>query len=281
MSTLFEPSGIVFACYRSLTLLLIRIFTYIVIFAGCAAANSVTFAQFTDNGAQNFVLTNMPDGSQTISVTDNVLFAYSNVPGLPSQLLGTLPATFTLTATSNQNVGVVSIAGTNYAYIGGFNGSFQFTAQGAGYNGHTNLLNGTFKNQTVLLGVQGGQSASFSDSTSATNTSEVQFFSNIVQFIPRQENFSISLSSIFDTQAGDAGFNVGGVGNTNVDNFTASATGTFASDPAPVFASEGVAFGYIGIGLLFLAGIGFMRRRAAKNSPPTPSVALKSGRAPA
>jgi len=280
MSALLEPSGIVFACYRSLVLLLIRICAYIVIFAGCAAANSVTFAQFTDNGAQNFVLTNMLNGSQTISVTDSVLFAYSNVPGLPSELLGPLPATFTLTGTSNQNVGIVSIVGTNYAYIGGFNGSFQFTAQGAGYNGHTNLLSGTFKNQTVLLGVQGGQSASFSDSTSTSNTSEVQFFSNIVQFIPLQENFSISLSSIFDTQTGDAGFNVGGVGNTNVDNFTAAATGTFASDPAPVFAGEGVAFGYIGIGLVLLAGMTIVRRRMTKTSP-AESPALKSERVPA
>ena len=280
MSALFESSGIVFACYRSLTLLPIRICAYIVIFAGCAAANSVTFAQFTDNGAQNFVLTNMPDGSQTISVMDNVLFSYSNVPGLPPELLGTLPAIFTLTATSNQNVGIVNIVSTNYAYIGGFNGSFQFTAQGTGYNGRTNLLSGTFKNQTVLLGVQGGQSASFSDSTSSANTSEVQFFSNVVQFIPRQENFSISLSSIFDTEQGDAGFNVGGVGNTNVDNFTAAATGTFASDPAPVFAGEGVAFGYIGIGLVVLAGMAIVRRRMKKASP-TDSSALRSERAPA
>jgi hypothetical protein len=193
-------------------------------------------------------------------VNDSVLFSYSNVPGLPSQLLGALPATFTLNATSNQNVGVVNIAGTSYAYIGGFNGTFQFTLQGPAYNGYTNLLNGSFKNQTVLLGVQGGQSASFSDSTSSANTSEVQFFSNIVQFLPRQENFSISLSSIFDTQTGDAGFTVGGVGNTNVDNFTAAATGTFASDPAPVFAGEGVACGYLGIGLFFLAGIAVIRR---------------------
>jgi hypothetical protein len=273
----FEPAGTVFACYRSLTLLVIRIVAYFAIFAGCAAANSITFAQFTNNGAQNFTLMNMPDGSQTISVSDNVLFSYSNIPGLPPEVTGPLAATFTLTATSDQNVGVVTIVSTNYAYIGGFNGSFAFTAQGGGYNGHTNLLSGTFKNQTVLLGVQGGQSASFSDSTNSSNTSEVEFFSDVVQFAQRQQNFSISLSSIFDTEQGDAGFNVGGAG---VDNFNAAATGTFASDPAPVFADEGVAFGYIGIGLVLLAGMAMVRRRMTKASL-TKSSAIKSERVPA
>jgi hypothetical protein len=166
-----------------------------------------------------------------------------------------------MNATSNQNVGVINIAGTPYAYIGGFSGTFNFTAQGSGWAGHTSLLSGSFNNQTVLLGVEGGQSASLSDSTSSGSPTEVAFDSNIVTFLPRQENFSISLSSIFDSQEGDAGFNVGGPGNTNVDNFNSAAAGTFASDPAPIFSDENAPFSYVVVGIVVLLFAALLRRK--------------------
>lgn len=260
------PAGL--PCWFSAaTLFLVRCATYVLIFVSCAAANSVTFAQFTDLGSQNFFLTNNDTaGTQTLSATDAVSFTYSNVPGLPFALQGPLAATLTLSATSNQNVGLTTISGAQYAYIGGFSGSFQFTLQGSGYQGNTDLLSGTFHGQSVLLGVEGGQSASFSDSTSSSNTSEVNFISNIVTFVPQQENFSFSLSSIFDTQQHDAGFNVGGPGNTDVDNFNASSAGTFASDPAPVFAAEGAPFEYAAMGLGLLLLVAFLRKRAAQSA---------------
>jgi hypothetical protein len=235
---------------------------FLVTFSQTAAANSVTFAQFTDSGSQNFILTNNDAaGSQTLSITSPVSFMYSNIPGLPYSLQGPLPATFTLTASSNQNVGITTINGTQYAYIDQFIGSFQFTAQGSGYNGNTNLLSGTFSGQSLLLGVEGGQSATFSDSTSATNTTEVNFTSNVVDMLPLQENFALSLSSIFDTQQHDAGFNVGGPGNTDVDNFQASVTGTFASDPAPIFSDESTPFDYVVVGLIALLLVAIIRKR--------------------
>jgi hypothetical protein len=200
-----------------------------------SSAASITFAQFTDAGAQNFSLINNSDGSQTFSTSAPVNFSFSNVAGLPVWLSGPITANLTLSATSSQSVGITTIAGSQYAYIGGFSGSFQFTATGSGFAGHTDLLSGTFNNQTILLGVKGGQSATFSDSTSSGFPLEVKLNSDIVMLLPKQENFSISLSSIFDTQVGDAGINVVG---QNVDNFTASATGTFASDPPPVFTTE-------------------------------------------
>jgi hypothetical protein len=225
-------------------------------------ANSVTFAQFVDSGSQNFTLTNNIDGSQTISTSEAVSFSYSNVPGLPATLQGPLSALFTLTANSIQNVGIVNISGTRYAYINGWTGSFQFIGQSGVATGQ-DLLSGSFSSQSVILGVQGGQSASFSDSSSSAKPSEVIYSSGVVRFLPQQENFSLSLSSIFDTLQGDAGFNVGGAGNTNVDNFTAALAGTFASDPAPVFASENGPINYVLGGLLVLLFAALLRRLTA------------------
>ncbi|MGA8593692.1 MAG: hypothetical protein WB676_03020 [Bryobacteraceae bacterium] len=233
----------------------------LIAFSGVAAASSVTFAQFTDSGTQNFLLTNNTDGSQTLSISSPVSFTYSNIPGLPYSLQGPLPAIFTLTANSNQSVGIVTINGSQYAYISGFVGSLQFTAQGSGYDGNTNLLSGTFKTQSVLIGVEGGQSANFSDSTSSTNTAEVNLTSNVVTMLPLQENFALSLSSIFDTQQHDSGFNVGGPGNTDVDNFQASVTGTFASDPAPIFSDESEPFDYVVVGLLSFLLVVIIRKK--------------------
>jgi hypothetical protein len=230
-------------------------------FSRTAAASSVTFAQFTDSGSQNFILTNNADGSETLSANAAVLFSYSNIPGLPYSLQGQLPATLALNAYSNQNVGTTVISGSTYAYIGQFTGSFHFTAQGNGYNGNTDLLSGTFSTKGILLGVEGGQAATFSDSTSSTNPTEVGFSSNVITMNPRQENFALSLSSIFDTWQHDGGFNVGGPGNTDVDNFQASATGTFASDPAPIFSDESEPFDYVVVGLLSLLLVAIIRKR--------------------
>jgi hypothetical protein len=66
-------------------------------------------------------------------------------------------------------VGIATIAGSQYAYIGGFSGSFQFTATASQLTGHTNLLSGTFSNRSILLGLGGGQSATFPDSTSSVS----------------------------------------------------------------------------------------------------------------
>lgn len=247
---------------KKAALLLSALTLSLIAFSRPAAASSVTFAQFTDSGTQNFILTNNADGSETLSMSAPVSFTYSNITGLPYSLQGQLPAIFTLTANSDQNVGIVTISGSQYAYIGQFVGTFQFTAQGSGYNGKTDLLSGTFETQSVLLGVEGGQSATFSDSTSSTNTTEVSMTSNVVNMLPLQENFALSLSSIYDTQQHDSGFNVGGPGNTDVDNFQSSVTGTFASDPAPIFSDESNPFDYVVVGLFSLLLVAIIRKRS-------------------
>ncbi|MFZ0591982.1 MAG: hypothetical protein WAM39_16070, partial [Bryobacteraceae bacterium] len=66
---------------------------------------------------------------------------------------------------------------------------------------------------------------------------------------------------IFDTQQHDSGFNVGGPGNTDVDNFQASVTGTFASDPAPIFSDESEPFDYVVVGLLSLLLVVIIRKK--------------------
>ena len=239
-------------------------------FLGSLTANSITFAQFTDAGTQNFSLTNNADGSQTFLVNGPVQFSYVNIASLPASLQGLLSARLSLTATSNQNVGITTIAGAQYAYIGGFAGAFQFTWAGTGLSGNTDLLHGTFQNQTILLGVQGGQSATFSDSTSANLPTEVKFSSHLVSILAQQENFAISLSSLFDTQTGDAGFTVGGPGNTNVENFVASATGTFAADPVPLYLPEADPLNYLcagGLLLLLWRGIPYRRNTRLSRQP--------------
>ena len=232
-------------------------------------AASTTFAQFTDNGAQDFSLTNNADGSQTFSISAPVFFTYSNIPGLSANLQGPLSAILTFTGTSSSSVGLASVAGVQQAFIGGFSGAFQFTAS-TPVNGNSDLLSGTFGSVGLLLGQNGGQSATFSDTTTGNSLGEVHFSSNILAFANQsEENFGISLSSIFDTQLNQGGFNVNG---NNVDNFTASGTGTFASNPAPSFdpspVPEASSYGLFGLGLVLLGGLRWWGvSRAAKLLP--------------
>jgi hypothetical protein len=245
----FRIIDLYFAALRSLPLVAVCVWAGIV--SQPAIAGSITYFQFTDAGSQDFSMINNLGGSQTITDSSPVTFYFSNIPGLPvsdTSASNPISGTLTLTANSNANVGT-SIQGSNTeAFVTGFTGSMTFSAGGVTY---LSVAFGS-PNGATLAGNEGGQSASFQDSVPPT--SEVYFYSSVLNFSSQtQENFSISLSSLTN-QVNDAlGFNVQGV---NVDNFLASASGTFASSPGPTAGPtpvpEPVAVVCIGFGLFAL-----------------------------
>ncbi|MGC2661696.1 MAG: hypothetical protein WA324_27380 [Bryobacteraceae bacterium] len=220
------------------------------LFSQLSLASSITFFQFTDSGTQHFSLTNNANGSQTVTDTGAVTFYFSNVPGLSSAYSNAnspINGTVTLTANSNANVGTSKQGPNTNAFVTGFSGTITFTADGITF------LSAIFgsPNGATLSGNEGGQSAAFQDSVPPS--SEVNFTSSILNFSSQtQEDFSLSLSSI-NNEVNDAdGFNVQGA---NIDNFVASASGTFASNPGPAPTPEPPAVASLGLGLFALAAI--------------------------
>jgi hypothetical protein len=199
-------------------------------------ATTITFANFLN-----------PDGSQDVSLLYSnltntlvigsapVTFQYHNLDHLPVDLQGDQAATLTLTATTNWTVN----AGGQQ---GGYTGTFSIT-RNTPFNGHTNLLSGTFS-LAELDGMFGGGMALFGD---ALPPNPVVFTSDFLSFsaVPSQA-FALSMSSVNPplTVNRQSYFNPA----------TASEGGTFSADIVP----EPLTFLLVGSGLV---GLGLLRRR--------------------
>ncbi len=202
-------------------------------------AQTVTFAQFNENDAQGFVFTNNTSNAtfNTISGGAAVSFRYvtnppnsSGIVGLPPSLTGfqdahlIMTATTTTPATSGGGNTTQPLSGTITISIIRDTPAPVLTGTGS----RTNLLTAviTVSSSTAdITGGTGGQSATLSASTTPQN---VVYTSDFISFATTtQRNLGISFSAV------TPGVTLG-AGNF-LQNFAADATGTFASNPIPVY----------------------------------------------
>ena len=221
-----------------------------------AKAQTVTFAQFNNDLSQQIVFTNNTSSATfgTVMGGAAVSFRYQNISGLPPSLTGFQSAHLTITSTTttpatsaagnltqsmNQMVTIAIIRDTPAPVL-------------TGTGSRTNLLTAVITTNSSppdIVGGAGGQSATFSASTTPQN---VVYSSDFVNFSSTtQRNFSFSFSAV------TPGLNLG-TGNF-LQSFTGDATGTFASNPVPTYAPPTAAAVVISGRVLSEGGAGLRR----------------------
>jgi len=194
-------------------------------------AQTTTFAQFLENnGTQDFVFTNNSASADFNAIPggSSISFRYQNISGLDPSLQGFQNAHFQVTTTTT--VPAVNNAGT---FTQPFNQTvtvqiIRDTAAPAGVGTGTrrNLLTAVISpsgSQPAIVG--SGNSATFS---ATTPDHVVTFSSDFLSFaLTTQRNMALSFSSVTPALAL-------GTGNF-LQSFTAAATGTFASNPPPIY----------------------------------------------
>ncbi|MCX7825135.1 MAG: PEP-CTERM sorting domain-containing protein [Verrucomicrobiae bacterium] len=222
--------------------------------AQVVSAAPVTFAQFTQRGADNlFFFTNLTTSAQIYVPSDGVPvdFFFSNITGLPAEL-GTNQAHLFWTA-----------ATTNHVFAGPGNTLFQpFQSPGPnkmiiirdtpasfGNGGRTNLL--TIEYTGIIFGQKGANSTTGNASTGAGNL--VTLTSDFLDFSGTfTRDMSVSFTSLLPSLDTNGFFLL---------SFSAAGTGTFSSEPAPVIIPEP------GSAALFVAGLlGFWPSRRRRVS---------------
>ncbi len=195
------------------------------------SAQTTTFAQFFERfGTQDFVFTNNTSSANFNAVGGGspIFFLYSNIVNLDPSLQAVQNAHLFITSTTSQPAS--NNAGT-------FTQPFDQTVTvqiirdtpapaGVGTGSRTNLLTAVFSPAGSSPAIVGsGNSATFS----ATTPDHVVTFSSdfLVFGLTTQRNLAFSYSSVTPTLALGAG--------NFLQSFTAAATGTFASNPPPIY----------------------------------------------
>lgn len=197
------------------------------------SGQTTTFAQFLEqNGTQDFVFTNNTSsaGFSTIGGGSPIAFRYQNISGLPAALQGFQDAHMFVTTTTTQPG---SVNGGNVSQP--FNQTvtvqiFRDTPApiGVGSGSRTNLLTAVISpnaNAPTISGSNGGNSATLS---ATTPDHVVTFTSDFIGFgLTTDRNLGLSFSSVTPSLSLGAG--------SFLQTFTAAGTGTFASNPPPVY----------------------------------------------
>lgn len=209
-----------------------------------------TFAQFNQLGAADTIrFTNTAGTTGQLAQIGAPVVSFKFLTGPDELSLQDAYFSFSANATSAAQV----FSGFTTQEIS--SGTISFTrvtpaSEGSGNGSRTNLLTISFTNATIFGGT-GSTAAALTASTTAgstvTMTSDFFDFDNTIN---RDLSFSFSSVSPVLTQA---------AAGDNLRSFTADATGTFSSDPAPRYVvPEPTMIGLFGAGLVVL---GFARRR--------------------
>ncbi len=221
-----------------------------------ANAQLTTFAQFIQSGTGSpFSYTSSgtagAGGSASMTGTNvDIFFRYQGVANLPADLTGLQNAHLTFTSFTSLGPTVSSNGFDNVFNGSGVNSAMititRDTPAAEGNGSQTILLQVIFTPFTFSgSGGSGGFSAS---SLSGT----VTFMSDFLSFPSSVErDLGLSFSSIVP------GLSIGANGFFN--SFTAAGTGTFSSDPVPIFIPEPSTYALLGLGLF--AGLGLVMRR--------------------
>lgn len=225
--------------------------------ATVATAEPITFAQFQQTtGTDTFRVTNGTGSTGTLSTIGTPMVNFSFLrPAMQAAGLGNNDAIFNLTGTITTPANVMVLPGPDPINQLVNSGTLSFTrttAASVGSGSRTNLLTISFTN-AILTGSVGSTSGSLLASTPDSVLLFTSDFLNFDNTIAR--DFALALSSITG----------GGLGRANASEslraFTADATGTFSSDPAPLSGvPEPAALGLLGLGVV---GIALRRRRKA------------------
>ena len=176
-------------------------------------------------------MTSIASATSTVLASRNVQFSF----------LGNSLSPFFTNATAAFTLNAIVPTGNPATLAAGFliqeavAGSFSFTTTSAVTIGSTtfaagsNLLSATFGN-TAIAGQRNGNTASFAGSTAAGDT--LVYTSDFLSFTNVNDSaFAISLDSLFP---GLQAVPTNGTPTRALRNFTAVASGTFSTDPAPI-----------------------------------------------
>ena len=198
-------------------------------------AQTVTFGQFFQrNGTNDFSFTNNGTGATFQTSVDGtpVFFIYQNVANLPLELQG--PQLARVYVTSATTTPAFQAAGDPPRDIQPFSETFlirvirDVAAQG-GTGTRRNLLTAIVTPDGTTKSSLAGDDQSDAIAYTASDTRQtVTYTSDFLGFLPNsQDNFGLSFSSVFPlVSIGPGGF---------LTSFTAAGTGTFATNPAPVY----------------------------------------------
>ena len=197
-----------------------------------SSAQTTTFGQFVqrDTAAQNFVFTNNTSSASfnTVNNGNPVFFLYGGIANLPAELQGFQNATIFVTANTTLPAG----PGAGGNLVQPFNNTFTIevrrdTPAAVGGGTRRNLLTATVIQGGKTANITGqSNSASYTASTPAASNQVVTYTSDFLDFTQTNDrNFGISFSSVTPSLSlGPGGF---------LNNFAASGSGTFASNPPP------------------------------------------------
>lgn len=210
------------------------LFVGMLLFAGSVTAQTTTFAQFVErNGTQDFVFDNLTSSATFSAVPGGspIFFFYQNIAGLDPSLQGLQMAHLTVTATTTDpavnNAGELTQPMNQTVVIRITRDSA--TAPGVGTGSRTVLLQATITPNSATAGIKGtsGGNSAVYDATTPNHT--VVFASDFISFgATTARNLGLSFSSV---TAGPSGLVIDG---SFLIDFTAAATGTFASNPPPI-----------------------------------------------
>lgn len=202
-------------------------------------AQTVTFAQFSSaSGGQDYVFTNNTTSGAFDTVVNGapVDFKFLNVAGLPPSISGFQSAHLFVTTTTT--VPATLAGGPGGTITQPFSNSV--TVQiirdtpapvGIGANSRTNLLTAVFSASAFTPSITGSDGGTSATLQATTPNNFVTFTSDFLGFgLTTTRNMSFSFSSV---NPGPPGFVIGSGGF--VASFTAAGSGTFASNPVPVY----------------------------------------------
>ncbi len=207
----------------------------ILIFASffTVTAQTTTFAQFLERtGGQDFIFTNnLSSGNfNAIGGGSPVFFLYSNISGLDPSLQGLQNAHVFVTTTTTTNGSL---------FLGNVTQPLNQTVTvqiirdtaapvGVGSGSRTNLLTAVFSPSAGTPGIVGSNGGNSATLAATTPDHVVTFTSDFLGFaLTTSRNLSFSFSSVTPNFAlGPGSF---------LQSITAAATGTFASDPPPIY----------------------------------------------